>query len=199
MVGSMARGDTELAFKAAAAADGIELTQSYSFTWMTEQGHFGLPPEAADAVRSLHDIFLALEGDAAPYAAGRSNVLRGDLLHKPTGTIIEVDELQHFSSWRLITLDAYPPDAALGFDRDEYIDLCRRNAVRAEKYRASKLAKGFPNPGSRTRQRAYYDSLRDLAASAMGLPPVIRVPAIDDDGAEAYRRHRDRIARALSI
>lgn len=195
----MARGDTELTFKAAAATDGIELTQNNPLKGITEQGHFGLPPEAAGAVRSLKDIFLALEGDAAPYAAGRSNALRGDLLHKPTGTIIEVDEFQHFSSWRLVTLDAYPADAALGFDRDEYTDLCRRNAPRADKYRASKLAKGFPNPGSRTRQRAYYDSLRDLAVSAMGLPPVIRVPAIDDDGAEAYRRHRNRIARALSI
>ncbi|MEV8083538.1 DUF7255 family protein [Pseudarthrobacter oxydans] len=195
----MARGDTELAFKAAAAADGIELIQGYSFPWMTEQGHFGLPPEAADAVRSLHDIFLALEGDTAPYAAGRSNMLRGDLLHQATGTIIEVDEFQHFSSWRLITLEAYPRDAALGFDRDEYIDLCRHNAGRADKYRASKLAKGFPNPGSRTRQRAYYDSLRDLGAWAMGMPRVIRVPAVDDDGGLAYRKHRDKIARALSI
>ncbi|BCW74736.1 hypothetical protein NicSoilB11_10610 [Arthrobacter sp. NicSoilB11] len=199
MVMSMARGDTELAFKAAAAADGIELTQSYSFPWMTEQGHFGLPQEAAGALRFLEDIFLALEGDAAPYAAGRSTVLRGDLIHEPTGTIIEVDEFQHFSTWRLIALDAYPPDAAIGFDRAEYIDLCRRNAGRADKYRASKLAKGFPNPGSRTRQRAYYDSLRDLAASAMGLPPVIRVHAIDGDGVLAYARHRERIARALSI
>ncbi|WP_457966062.1 hypothetical protein M1E17_05755 [Arthrobacter sp. D1-29] len=188
-----------MTFKAAAAADGIELIQNYSFQWMTEQGHFGLPPEAAGAVRSLHDIFLALEGDPAPYAAGRTNVLRGDLLYKPTGTIIEVDEFQHFSSWRLITLDAYPPDAAMGFDRDEYINLCRLNSRRADNYRASKIAKGFPNPGSRTRQRAYYDSLRDLAATAMGLPPVIRVPAVDDDGGHAYRRHRDKIARALSI
>jgi hypothetical protein len=195
----MARGDTELAFKATAAADGIELIQKYSFPWMTEKGHFGLPPVADRAATSLHDIFQALEGDAAPYTAGRTNALRGDLLHQPTGTIIEIDEFQHFSSWRLITLDAYPADAALGFFRDEYVDLCRRNAGRADKYRASKLAKGFPNPGSRTRQRAYYDSLRDLAASAMGLPPVIRVPAIDDDGAQAYRRHRDKIARALTI
>jgi hypothetical protein len=198
MVRSMARGDTELAFKSVAAGDGIELVQNYSFPWMTEQGHFGLPPEAEAATTSLHDIFLALAGDAAPYAAGRSNVLQGDLLHRPTGTIIEVDEFQHFSSWRLITLEAYPSDAALGFDRDEYMDLCRRNAGRADRYRASKLAKGFPNPGSRTRQRAYYDSLRDLAASAMGLPPVVRVPVIDEDGATAYRRHRDKIAQALS-
>lgn len=199
MVRSMARGDTELAFKAAAAADGIELIQQYSFPWMTEKGHFGLPPVADRAASSLHHVFLALEGDAAQYVAGRSNVLRGDLLHPPTNTIIEIDEFQHFSSWRLITLDVYPADAALGFDRDEYVDLCRRNAGRADKYRASKLAKGFPNPGSRTRQRAYYDSLRDLAASAMGLPPVIRVPTIDADGAHAYRRHRETITRALSM
>ncbi|NMR28638.1 hypothetical protein [Crystallibacter degradans] len=195
----MARGDSEQSFKAAAASDGIPLTQNYSFSWLNERGHFGLPPEASEVAASLHGIFLALEGDAIPYAAGRTNVLRGDLLHEPSGTIIEVDEFQHFSSWRLVALDAYPLDAALGFDRDEYRYLCRRNANRADTFRASKLAKGFPNPGSRTRQRAYYDSLRDLAASAMSLPPIIRVPAIDDDGAHAYRTHRDKIAGALGI
>jgi hypothetical protein len=195
----MARGDTERNFKEAAEADGIQLTQNYSFQWMTERGHFGLPPEISRVAASLHEILLTLGGDPTPYAAGRSTVLRGDLLHEATGTIIEVDELQHFSSWRLITLDTYPSDAVLGYDRDEYRDKCQRNASRADTFRASKLAKGFPNPGSRTRQRAYYDSLRDLAAPAMGLPPVIRIPAFDADGAHAYRAHRALIAQALGI
>jgi hypothetical protein len=50
-------------------------------------------------------------------------------------------------------------------------------------------AKGF-GFGGRQRERAYHDALRDLAVPAMGHPPVVRVAAVDGDGAAAYARHR---------
>ena len=58
-------------------------------------------------------------------------------------------------------------------------------------------AKGFGFGGVQ-RERAYHDALRDLATPAMGHPPVVRIAAVDGDGAAAYRRHRDRAAGARS-
>ncbi|GAA3325921.1 DUF7255 family protein [Paeniglutamicibacter sulfureus] len=195
----MARGDTENAFKAAALADGIALTSNYRFPWINQKGHFGLPDHAHSAAGPLHGILLALGGDAAAYAASSAKALFGDLLHEPTGTIIEVDEHQHFTSHRLTALNHYPSGAPVGFDLTEYRELCRLTSGWADKFHATKVAKGFPGLAGRARQRAYYDSLRDLSAPAMGRPPVIRVQAIDDDGTQAYSAARVRIREALRL
>ena len=56
-------------------------------------------------------------------------------------------------------------------------------------------AKGFGFGGVQ-RERAYHDALLDLATPAMGHPPVVRIAAVDGDGAAAYLRHRDSLARA---
>ena len=48
--------------------------------------------------------------------------------------------------------------------------------------------------GGVQRARAYHDALFDLATPAMGHPPLIRVAAVDGDGAAAYRRVRDVLA-----
>lgn len=103
-----------------------------------------------------------------------------------------MDESQHFTSFRLLTLDDYPADAPLGFDVEGYRALCAEWSPKSDKYRASKAAVGFGD-GGRQRQRAYHDALRDLAAPAMGCRPVVRVPAVDRDGRAAYGRGRDRL------
>src|SRR5947209_3469540 len=51
--------------------------------------------------------------------------------------------------------------------------------------------------GGRQRQRAYYNALRDLAAHAMGHPPMIRIDAPVRDGAAAYYAHRERVLSLL--
>lgn len=129
-------------------------------------------------------------------ATGRTNRLRGDFLHEPTGTLIEIDESQHFTSARLTTLGLYPPELALDFALDDYKALCRRHRAKSDRYRANKEARGF-GLGGRTRQRAYYDALRDVATPATDHPPLIRIEAPHDNGAAAYRAHRDRLVEAL--
>jgi len=164
--------------------------------WLNQRGHLGLPEMADGARRVLDDIFTALDGDPVAQTHKRLTPLPGDFVHEATGTFIEVDESQHFTSFRLLTLDRYPVSVPLGFDLDEYRALCREWSPRSDKYRATKAAVGF-GPGGRQRQRAYHDALRDLAAPAMGRPPVIRVPAPDRDGAAAYLRVRDRVHDAV--
>ncbi len=191
----MAVGDAERAFAAAAEADGLILERA-SVPWINQRGHFGLPAHAVRARASLNEIFTALGGDRAEQESKKLTPLRGDFIEVSTGTFIEIDELQHFTSFRAASLQLYPPAAPLGFGRDDYLDLCTELAPRADRYRAARPAKSF-GPGGRQRQRAYYDAVRDLGAPECGRPPVIRVPVLDGDGAAAYTRERDRIRQLI--
>lgn len=120
----------------------------------------------------------------------------GDYVELGTGTLIEIDELQHFTSFRATSLKLYPARAQLGFDRSHYFDLCRELAPRSDRYRANNDAVGFGS-GGRRRQRAYRDALRDLVAPICDRPPVIRVAVLDGDGAKSHQRERERIRHLL--
>lgn len=200
-------GDCQRAFQTAAAADGIDLSKQ-SFRWLCEQGHFGLARVAehdddadaqrlSEAIGALSAIYAELGGEPDVLRDGRVNPLRGDFVHEPTGTLIEIDESQHFTSFRLKSLQLYPSEFPLGFDLDVYVRLCEDWQAKSDRYRQAKAARGF-GVGGRQRQRAYYDALRDLAAPAMGRPPLIRVDAAHGDGEQAYRRHRDRLLQLLT-
>ena len=197
----MAPGDVQLAFAQAAAADGIVLGKQ-SFDWLCEQGHVGLERVAkargdpalvgpvTAALETLGTIYARLKGDISVLYASRENLLLPvNLVHEPTGTVIEVDELLHFTSFRLATLELYPADVTVGFDLDEHKELCRAWCTRTDGLSRGLAAKGFGFGGVQ-RERAYHDALRDLATPAMGRPPLVRIAAVDADGAAAYRRHR---------
>lgn len=188
-------GDCERAFARAAADDGVVLARA-RVPWLNQRGHFGLPAEAQEAREALDRIFDALDGDRDAQQTKRLTSLPGDFIHEASGTFIEVDESQHFTTHRLRTLDLYSPSTPLGYDIDAYRALCIEWAPRSDKYRANKSAIGFGD-GGRQRQRAYHDALRDLAVPKMGFGPVIRVAAPERDGAAAYARARDRIRAAV--
>ena len=198
----MAPGDVQSAFAAAAAQDGIVL-QSASFDWLCEQGHVGLERVAKArrdpaivapviaALEQLQAIYARLKGDVSVLHAARENLLLPvELMHAPTGTVVEVDEAAHFTSFRLVALELYRPGAVLGFDVGEHAALCREWSARTDGLDRGLAAKGFGFAG-RQRERAYHDALRDLAVPAMGHPPVLRIAAVDGDGAAAYARHRE--------
>lgn len=204
----MAPDDVPLAFAQAAAEDGIVLA-SGSFDWLCEQGHVGLervakarrdPALAApvtEAVALLGAIYARLKGDVSVLYASRENLLLPvDLVHEPTGTVIEVDESPHFTSFRLAALELYPAGANVGFDLEEYKELCRVWCSRTDGLERGLATKGF-GLGGVQRERAYHDALRDLAVPAMGHPPLVRVAAVDGDGTAAYRRHRASLLRLL--
>jgi hypothetical protein len=194
------------AFADAAAKDGIILERG-SFEWLSEQGHVGLeriakarrdpaivaPVVAALAV--LERICARLRGDVSVLAAARENLLLPvDLVHAPTGTVIEVDGPEHFTSARLAALALYPGDAPVGFDVAQHMQLCRDLCERSDTLSRGLPAKAF-GFGGVLRERAYNDALRDLATPAMGHPPLVRIAAADGDGAAAYRRHRAALLR----
>lgn len=197
----MAWGDVQLAFAQAAAEDGIVLERQ-SFDWLCEQGHVGLERVAKArrdpalvgpvtvALDALVTIYARLKGDTSVlYAARESLLLPVELVHESTGTVIELDESFHFTSFRLTTLELYPVDVSVGFDIDEHKELCRTWHTTVDDVARGLAAKGF-GIGGVQRERAYHDALRDLATPAMGHPPLVRIAAVDGDGAAAYRRHR---------
>jgi hypothetical protein len=204
----MADGPCELAFAQAAEKDGIVLAEPW-LDWLCEQGHLGLDriveeteddemiERAARPVEVLAEIYSNLGGDLAVRYACRGNFyIPGDFVHEPTNTLIEVDEAFHFTSFRLLALDLYPKELDLGFDIDEYRDLCRELAPQYDRYNRAVAAKGF-GIGGVQRERAYHDSLRDLGAGVVGRPPVVRIPAVDGDGAAAYARCRESLLKQL--
>lgn len=201
--------DATAAFVEAAGDDGIVLALR-QFDWLSEQGHVGLELVAkarrdpalvgpvTAALEVLGAIFERLRGDISVLHASRGNLLLPPLpVHEPTGTLIAVDGLEHFTSSRLATLQLYPPDAALGFSAAEHAELCRVSRGQADTMSPGLPAKAFGFGGVQ-RERAYHDALRDLATPAMGRPPLIRIAALDGDGAAAYAQHRDALREALS-
>ena len=191
----MARGDCQKEFGQAAEEDGIVFSKQ-SFSWLCQQGHLALPDEAANARELLEQIYFELGGSLEELAAAPPTRLSGDFVHEPTATLVEVDEQQHFTTARLRTLKQYPKHQALGFDLEEYMALCRRHQAQANRAFAHRTARGF-GAGGRQHQRAYYDALRDLAAPAMGHPPLIRIEAPHDNGRAAYQKHRERLILAM--
>lgn len=192
----MARGDCERAVAAAARVDGIELVPvGRSIGWLTQRGHLDLPEGLSDVRERLALIFVALGGDLTAQSDKKSSPLPGDLIHVATRTLVEVDEYQHFTTFRRATLDLYPPDYPVEFDLDRYRDLCDRWSSKADRYRKTKAARGFGEVG-RQRQRAYNDALRDLASAPMGYK-LIRVDAVEGNGQLAYERSRERLLTIL--
>ncbi len=112
-----------------ASAAGISLEFGRPVRWLSGQGHTNpivTAGAAPDLVMALAAIHGALGGTHAVLAAKRAgNPPTPDLVHTPTGCLIEVDEVQHFTSARLQTLASYPP-VRLGFDVAEYRSLITR-------------------------------------------------------------------------
>jgi hypothetical protein len=194
------------AFAEAAAEDGIVLAAG-SFDWLCEQGHVGLERVAkarrdpalvgpvTAALEQLASIYARLGGDVSVLHASRENLLLPvELVHEPTGTLIAVDGSPHFTSFRLAALELYRDEA--GFDLAEYMELCRAWCATTDGLSRGLPAKGF-GFGGVPKERAYHDALLDLAAPAMGHPPVVRIAAVDGDGAAAYRRHRASLLRLV--
>jgi hypothetical protein len=198
----MATADTRAAFAEAAARDGVVLERA-TFDWLCEQGHVGLERVAKArrdaaivapviaALAELERICARLRGDVTVLHAARENLLLPcDLVHAPSGTIVEVNGPEHFTSARLAALELYPADAAVGFDLAAHAALCRDLAPTTDTLSRGLPAKAF-GFGGVLRERAYHDALRDLATPTMGHPPLVRIAAADGDGAAAYARHRD--------
>jgi hypothetical protein len=184
-------GVTEDTVARLATREGLEFRRGASLSWLTNKGHLEesiagkLDEQTLAAVRS---IYQELGGDESLLASKRSGSNpRIDLLLDARAVAIEVDEIQHFTTDRMRSLELYPPDADVLFNAGEYRAAIRLWHQRADRYRASKPTRDFPFAGGRRAQRAYFDAFRDLVAPSFGFR-VLRVPAPECEGALAYQR-----------
>lgn len=164
---------------AAATDAGIPLSLGRAVPWLSGRGHLnpivseGAPAEVLDALGRMHS---ALGGDVEALAAKRAgSPPTPDLVHGPSGGIVEVDEVQHFTTARLLTLDHYPESVPLGFEIGEYRRLIERWRPKGDRAFAHRVSTDFPRRGGRQAQRAYNDALRDLLAPTFTGLPVIRI------------------------
>lgn len=181
-----------------ANAAGMEVAIGRAVPWLSGRGHLNdivqsMAPAAT--IAALADIHSLLGGDAALLANKRlGNPPTPDLVHIPSGTIVEIDEVQHFTSARERSLNLYPQGAAVGFELAIYQDLISTWRTEADRAFAHKISADFPSHGGRQAQRAYNDSLRDLLAPTFTGQPVVRL-AVPDRSLDGIV---DRLVRAIS-
>jgi hypothetical protein len=181
-------GATEDTFYALATADGFEVERGVVVTWLSNLGHLNGAIKSDEAAANLHELHVHLRGDETLLASKRAgSTPRLDFVFPARNLVVEVDEIQHFTSERFAILNRYADTSRLAFDVERYRALVERWRDRADRYRAMKPAADFPFPGGRRAQRAYFDACRDLLAPE-GEMRVLRVPAPECDGALAFRR-----------
>jgi len=118
----------------------------------------------------LRDVAGVLEGYRG-YGVGtfvRTQMLAAcDYWVPDPGFIVEFDESQHFTRLRKLALAVYADEYPLGFAARRWLELCEHHDARDN------------DPAFRDEQRAWYDTLRDLVPSIVGLQPTVRLYARD--------------------
>ena len=161
--------------------------RNHKFAWQT-----GLAAYAETSIGPvLRDVAGVLERYRG-YGVGafvRTPILAGcDYWVPDPGFIVEFDESQHFTSPRKLALAVYAEGHPLGFAARRWLELCRQHDARDN------------DPAFRDEQRAWYDTLRDLVPSTVGLQPTVRLYArdrvwcsLDPDSKEDRNRFSDLI------
>ncbi|MEA2190605.1 MAG: hypothetical protein QOI73_726 [Solirubrobacteraceae bacterium] len=197
-------------FAQEAAKDGIVLVPE-TFSWASEPGHLAIGAladttgdmevmqRAEVGVPALEEMFRGMGGLAPVLYSCRVNLpYPAVLLHEPTATLLCVDDVLHFTTSRLKTLALYPGEMPVGFDVKAYQELCSEHGPKTDKWRYGLASKMFGWHGLQ-KERAYQDAVRDIGSWVMGLAPLIRVPAIDEDGEAAYARVKDELHGKLKV
>lgn len=147
--------ECEVGIAVEAAKEGLFLSPGINDEWIGTKGPYGLSGKTAIVYESVMSVAIALGADLdAMRLAQRIVRPCADLMHQETGVIIEVDEIQHFTSHRLLSFESYPDDAPLGFDLEDYRELCARHHVKADKAWGTKKTATFV-PRSRRRQTRF--------------------------------------------
>lgn len=127
----------------------------------------------------LQTIYRGLTGLELPESMPVRESRRVDAVLKyPDGRrqIVEIDERQHFTGPRAVTLSHYPDDIAYGFPLSEWVALAEGRTRREPGGGFARPCPPlFPEPGGRHAQRAFRDVLADLVPPEHGWLPTVRV------------------------
>jgi hypothetical protein len=156
----------------------IVLLLTHLFGEVIENHQINIGPRLEDF--SSHPEYAALEKifKALGEFRGNKNFImtnklpRVDYFIKSQNCIVEFDESQHFTQCRKITLENYPDNMNVGFNKEKWKALC-------DQYNSTDNL-----PVYRDEQRAWYDTLRDFVPNIFGLKPTIRLHALDEKWCE---------------
>jgi hypothetical protein len=116
----------------------------------------------------LREIFSSLQQYRGYRNFVRTPILPAcDFFVPQPGFIVEFDESQHFTPPRVLALQSYPQELAVGFSVEKWLRLCQSIHARDN------------DPPFRDEQRAWYDTLRDFLPAVKGLGPTVRLYAAD--------------------
>lgn len=139
------------------------------FEWLKTPGKESLPAVYIPIVQGLNNYRNQPNFYTPDYSLACDFVLESEKI------IIEYDERQHFTRARLIALDNYPSETALGFSKQEWIQQCETIDARDD------------IPPFRDEQRAFYDSVRDIESARNGYRLIrIKDGDVDWNSAESY-------------
>ena len=157
--------------------------------WLSTRGHLDpvvqreAAPELLDVLEDLH---RALGGNLAALAKRPIQHQQSDLVTS-AGQLIELDEVQHFTSARWDTLTRYPTMFSFGFSIDYYRTLIDTWKAKANAVFTRQWSPDFDFSGGRRAQRADFDAVKDLLAPTFTGHDLIRIPVLDRDPARAAR------------
>jgi len=141
-----------------------KVEQNYKFKIGTQPDDFKNTPY----YDKLKEIYEALQSHRGFKEFVKAKTLPNcDFFISKPGFIVEFDETQHFTEPRRIALENYPKKLELGFDRERWIELCKRIKAKDN------------GPFYRDEQRAWYDTLRDFIPIIKNLNPTVRLFAKD--------------------
>lgn len=157
--------------------------------WLLRPGKL----ECAGSWPFICEVYRALTGlqlpDDMPEADRR--IVDGILVEKDGLRIVEIDGGYHFNRYRRLTLEMYPADVALAYDRRIWISRSGDKAGPTHGKRAVPRPPLFPDEGGRHLQRAFRDVLADLLPPLYGFLPTLRVGYFEE---KVYSRAIDPVA-----
>jgi hypothetical protein len=175
---------------------GTRLTIGTPQRWLSTRGHLDpvvqrdAPPELLDVLERLHG---ALGGNLTALARRPLQPQPTDLA-TASGQLIELDEVQHFTTARRDTLRLYPAMSSFGFSIDYYRTLIDTWKAKANAVFTRQWSPDFDFSGGRRAHRAYFDAVKDLLAPTFTGYQLVRVPVLDRDAAGAARAVVSRLA-----
>ena len=168
---------------------GEKAVRQRTFQWLSNK-HISIDDNYC--FKLLDEIFNELEGDIEGLKAKRNTKLKVDAYFENLNLVVEIDEVQHFTCYRHLTLMKIKSSSInlFGFDVDEYLSWCiekKEESLRKGQkgYRTPRI--DFPSELGRANQRAYFDAMKDILITKNLKMPILRISEFEINQARNKR------------
>jgi hypothetical protein len=128
-----------------------------------------------ELVRIIYEAVAGKELQLETMPARESRRVDGVFSFENTKFVYELDEVQHFNSFRAATLAHYPTDLRLGFDKAAWLRRCAAKKKLEGGGWSKERPPLFAGANGRHKQRAFRDALADIVPLEHGYGPTVRL------------------------